>query len=157
MKKLKGEIDFQSQDGKITEFRLKTPLGVFYGVAIFNDEKDPLTPSKILGGQIAECRAYINFYNRLIEIKRYELKGVKRLAGSIPKDKHPVKMVYVVEEELQELINIRDMYKKDIQAAIAGRELYIRSRTEDKVAKKEKLDKLGAAIKALGQNTSKDS
>ncbi len=153
------DIDFDSEFG-VTVVTLKTPLGFFYGSSQINKDVDTLPPSQMIGGRIAEGRAYINFYNTLLENKRYELKGIKRLLNSSSPDKagynHILKMYDVIYNEYIELKRDKLAYQQDIKSAINGRAMYLRSRTEDKKAKKEKLDALGNAIKALGQNNSKE-
>ena len=153
------DIDFDLDFG-VTVVTLKTPLGFFYGSSQINTEEDKFPPSQMIGGRIAEDRAYINFYNSLLENKRYELKGIKRLLNSSSPDtagyNHILKMYDVISEELNELKRMKLYYQEDIKSAINGRAMYVRSRTEDKKAKKEKLDALGNAIKALGQNNSKE-
>ena len=150
----------QSSEGYITVVELTTPIGKFYGGSTFNEDKDPLKPSPILGGRIAEDRAYIQFYNKLLENKRLELKSVKRLLNSSNPEKsgynHIKKMYDIINNELEDLQTIKSFYKKDIQEALDGRRLFIQSRTEDKETKKQKLDQLGSAIKALGQTNSKE-
>ena len=65
-------------------------------------------------------------------------------------------IVEVINDALLAIDLKRDAYIKDIEDAVRGREMFVRSRTEDKEYKKQKLEELGDAIKALGQNTSKD-
>ena len=154
-----ADIDFDSDFG-ITVVTLQTPLGLFYGSSQINKDVDTLPPSQMIGGRIAEDRAYINFYNTLLENKRYELKGIKRLLNSSSPDKggynHILKMYDIISGELDELKRVKLYYQEDIKSAISGRAMYVRSRTEDKKAKKEKLEALGNAIKVLGQKDSKE-
>lgn len=158
--KVKVTKMYQSEDRSLTTVTLATPIGEFRGMAKFNPEKDPLTPSFMLGGRIAEDRAYIAFYDELIKRKTYEIKGIKRVLNSSYPNKpgwtHLIKIFISVIHERDELIDKRDRYTQDIADALEGRKLFVRSRTDDKETKKKKLEELGSAIKALGQNKSKD-
>ena len=149
-----------TSDHVYTVVELTTPIGRFYGKSTFNEDKDPLKPSAILGGRIAEDRAYIEFYNQLMINKRIELKGIKRLLDSSNPDKsgynHIKKMYDVISHELEDLKTMKQFYQRDIKEAVDGRRLFVQSRTEDKETKKQKLDQLGSAIKALGQTNSKE-
>ena len=157
---MKTKIKDITINGNETSVTIKTPLGEFTGVAYFNEEADPLQPSKILGGRIAEDRAYIKFYNELIRDKRNELKGIRRLVYSTKPDKpgfdHICHMESAIFQEYYDLKWKKLEYINDIKQAIASRKIYIQSRTEDKEEKKRKLEELGNAIKTLGQNISKE-
>lgn len=139
---------------------LQTPIGIFTGVSTFNKDEDPLEPSAIIGGRIAEDRAYIQFYNELLRDKRNELKGIKRLINSSNRSKpgmnHLIRMWSTMYYEYMELLSKRREYKQDIDAAIESRKIYVRSRIENKEEKQKKLEELGNAIKTLGQNISKE-
>lgn len=150
----------QNEDASLTTVTLATPIGEFKGTARFNFDKDPLPPSRMMGGRIAEDRAYIAYLTQLRKIKHYESKGVIRAINSLKKSSTELNylenIVEVINDALLAIDLKRDAYIKDIEDAVRGREMFVRSRTEDKEYKKQKLEELGDAIKALGQNTSKD-
>ena len=150
----------QNEDASLTTVTLATPIGEFKGTARFNFDKDPLPPSRMMGGRIAEDRAYIAYLTQLKKIKYYESKGVMRAINSLKKSSTELNylenIVEVINDALLAIDLKRDAYIKDIEDAVRGREMFVRSRTEDKEYKKQKLEELGDAIKALGQNTSKD-
>lgn len=157
---MKTKIKNVTINGNETSVTIKTPLGEFTGVSHFNEEADSLQPSKILGGRIAEDRAYIKFYNELIRNKRNELKGVRRLVYSTKPDKpgfnHICHMESAIVQEYYDLKRKKLEYVNDIKQAVESRKIYVRSRTENKEEKQKKLEELGNAIKTLGQNISKE-
>ena len=150
-------FNFDEEIG-VTIATLKTRIGTFLGSSKQNDD-DPLHPSFMVGSIIAEARAYIKFINKKIALKRYELKGLKRLKGSMPSSVegyHYVENLYdTILDEILMLKREKKAWKDQINSAIKSRELYIRIRTTDKKAKEEMLNNIKQGFKTL-ENISKE-
>ena len=155
---MKKTIDFDYNNEKnIMVATLKTSIGTFVGKAKMHPD-DPCTPSQITGGRIAEARAYLSFYKEQAKRKKLELKGLKRLLNSIPKNegyKYAQSMYNAIENEYYHLIDMITLQKAAIYNTIEARKLYIKSRTEDKQTTEEMLKKLEEGLKQL-ENINKD-
>ncbi len=148
-------VETEYNDG-YTKVVLATSIGNFIGESKKSD-KDPLPPSRLMGGQLAESRAYLKYYKELIKRKSCELKGLKRLITAMPPTKEGskyVKNLYNI--VLQEYLDLDKKYNEElgnINNIIEGRAIFVRSRTTDKKEKEKYLKDLKAAIKALGQKS----
>lgn len=144
----------------VTTVTIITDIGEFVGVARFNAEKDPLNPSAVIGGRIAENRAKLKYYKQKIKNKKYELKGLNRLLSSMPLRtkgrSYVVHTCNAIQSEINEYYDICESCKYDIETAIEGRAMYLRSRTMNKENRDKFLNELGESIKKLGKNKNKD-
>ena len=120
----------------VTTITITTDIGEFEGKAYFNADADELNPSEIIGCRIAENRAKIKYYKEKIKRKKYELKGIERLIAAMPADKsgysYAIRLRAAIQNEINEYIEWWNICEKDINAAIEGRAMYLRSRTIDK-------------------------
>ena len=107
MKRIRKEIE-HFNNGKQTLVTLYTSIGLFCGQSLFNEEKDPGSPSNIVGGSIAEDRAFIAYLNEKIRLKKAELQGLKRFIGSYYKDPavqaKAKNLLQSINEEYEELL-----------------------------------------------------
>ena len=154
---MKKNINFDyDEESGLTIARLETSIGNFCGMSCKHPD-DPLHPSFIIGTNIAEARANINMINKQLELKRYELKGLKRLKSSMPSDikgYHYVENLYdAILDEISKLKHEKKEWKRFINNAIEGRKIYIRSQTTNKKEKEEFLKRLGESINNLGKIT----
>lgn len=151
--KKRTEFDYDKETG-LTIAKLRTSKGTFFGCANIHPD-DPLPPSYSVGMSIAEARANINLINHLMKEKRCEIKAMNRLLNSMPET--AVDRIYVENlrnamiKELNDLKEDKQAVKEVIFTTIESRKLYIKSRTMDKKARDESLEKLGEAIKQLDQ------
>lgn len=154
---MKKRIDFDyDEESGLTIARLETSIGNFCGMSCKHPD-DPLHPSFIVGTNIAEARANINMINKQLELKRYELKGLKRLKGSMPSDikgYHYVENLYdAILDEVLKLKREKAEWKHFIDATINGRSIFIRSRTTNKEERGKFLKELGQRISDLNKLT----
>lgn len=149
-------IDIKTVDNT-TYITIATNIGTFTGKAVFNPDKDPLSPSEMTGGQIAEFRAYIKYYNELIKRKQAEIKGVKRLQSAAkPKTDtwyRAEHLLNTMANELEYLTSQKINYKNSIKNVIKSRGIYVRSRQTDHEARARGIKTIQDAIKFLGQNS----
>ena len=149
--KKRTTFDYDEKNGLMIA-QLRTGGKTYFGTAAKHPD-DPFPPSYSIGEKIAEARAYKNFYADKIEEKKIELKGLERLLAAMPVDatnRHYVKNLYrAICYELADLKAAKHECDERINIAIESRSIYIRSRTGDKKAKKEYLDKLGKSLKEL--------
>ena len=137
----------------VTTITITTDIGEFEGKAYFNADADELNPSEIIGCRIAENRAKIKYYKEKIKRKKYELKGIERLIAAMPADKsgysYAIRLRAAIQNEINEYIEWWNICEKDINAAIEGRAMYLRSRTIDKKERDKFFKELGSALKQL--------
>ena len=149
---MKTEI-ITSKDKETTIVVLKTKLGDFDGVAYFNSDEDPFGPSTSIGVNIAEARAYINYYKAVIREKKAEVKGLDRLLSAMPFDtegyKYALRLKKAIMDEWLEAIDGIDFFNEQIKVAIESRQLYVKSRSSSAAEKEQYLKNLGAAISSL--------
>ena len=141
----------------VTTITIATEIGEFEGRAYFNEEVDTLNPSEIIGCRIAENRAKIKYYKEKIRRKKYEMKGIDRLIAAMPSNKsgytYAVRLRAVIQKEIDEYIAEWNICERDINAAIEGRAMYVRSRTIDKKERDKFFKDLGNALKQLDTAT----
>ena len=152
MKRIRKEVETLS-NGKRTLVTLYTSIGTFYGESSFNEEKDLGKPSRIIGGSIAEDRAFIAYLNEKIRLKKAELRGLKRFIGSYYKDsctqakaRH---LLQSMNEEYEELLYERQEREENIKAAIKSRETYNRLKNIDRSARDAQMRFIQEGIAAL--------
>lgn len=149
---MKVEI-LTNEYGTLTTVILKTKLGNFKGEARFNSDEDPLNPSTSIGVNIAEARAYINYYKAVIKEKKAEIKGLDRLLSAMPADTdgymYALRLKRAILNEWLEAIDGMDFFKEQINVALESRQLYVKSRSASAEDKKRYLQNLGAAISSL--------
>ena len=157
---MKAKVIDVTVDGDITKVTIGTRIGKFTGTARFNREKDPLEPSQMTGGQIAEFRAWIKYYDELIKRKEFEIKGLKRLRSAAKVDsetwKRASNLIEGIVWEIDFLIAQRYGYKESIKSVIDSRGIYVRSRQTDHKARAQYIKNVQDAMKVLGQNSSKE-
>lgn len=151
---MKKEI-ITSKDKETTIVVLKTKLGDFDGVAYFNSEEDPFGPSISVGVNIAEARAYINYYKAVIKEKKSEIKGLDRLLSAMPTDTdgyiYALRLKRAILNEWLEAIDGMEFFIEQIKVAIESRQLYVKSRSSSAADREKYLKNLGAAIGSLKQ------
>ena len=135
MKNVKKEFIFNSLGGD-TDCIIKTNIGKFEGDSYFNHETDKGEPSEWIGCSIAEDRAMIKYTNERIALKKAEIKGLMRFIKSYYKDpKTQAKaknLLKAMNRELEDLLEEREEYRKNIKAAIKSRETYNRLKNIDR-------------------------
>ena len=150
-------IKFVSITSTCTKIVIATEIGEFEGRAYFNKEVDKLNPSEIIGCRIAENRAKIKYYKEKIKRKKYEMKGIDRLIAAMPSNKsgyaYAVRLRTAIQKEINECIEEWNICERDINAAIEGRAMYVRSRTIDKKERDKFFKDLGNALKQLDTAT----
>ena len=151
--KKKISFDYDEKAG-LTMATLKTSKGTFYGMSCKHpDDKFPSSYS--IGTNIAEARAYINLYNKLIADKTIELKGLQRLMNSMPDTNEGFHYVsnlyYAIKNERCKFKDERAYWKAIVKNNIEARGIYLRSRTTNKKEKEAYLKKLGEGIEMLGK------
>ena len=154
---MKAKVIDVTIDGDITKVTIGTRIGKFTGTAKFNREKDPLEPSQITGGQIAEFRAWIKYYDELIKRKECEMKGVQRLkdAAKIGSDAwwRANHLINTILAEICDLVDQKHIYTQSIEEVIDSRGMYVRSRQTDHKAREQYIKNVQSAMKVLGQNS----
>ena len=154
---MKAKVINVSVEGDLTKVTIGTRIGKFTGTARFNREKDPLEPSQITGGQIAEFRAWIKYYDELIKRKECEMKGVQRLkdASKFCSDAwwRADHLISAIATEICEFIEQKQEYMKAIEEVIDSRGMYVRSRQTDHKAREQYIKNVQNAMKVLGQNS----
>lgn len=157
MKRIRKEIE-HFNNGKQTLVTLYTSIGLFCGQSLFNEEKDPGSPSNIVGGSIAEDRAFIAYLNEKIRLKKAELQGVKRFIGSYYKDPaiqaKAKNLLQSMNEEYEELLYERQERENNIKAAIKARETYVRLKNVDREARANQVQAIQQGIAALKSTSS---
>lgn len=153
--------EFDEKTGTTTAIA-RTPIGEFTGVAKFNKDKDPFEPSKIVGINIAESRAYIAAYNEAIKLKREQIKGLKRIIGSCGnKDKSTIchytnQIIKSIDYEIEALKDEKKEYSDVIKYYLEARRIYLRSRSTNREEKEKYLEGIKQGLKDLGQFSSKE-
>lgn len=137
---MKHKISFDYNEAQgLTIATLKTSRGTFYGTS-YKHPDDKYSSSYIIGTNIAEARAWINFYNKEITNKKLELKGLKRLLAAMPDDKPGKEYVWrlhnAIETEIEDLKIEKALYKGEVSANIEARNIYLRSRNLSKEDRK---------------------
>lgn len=157
---MKAKVIDVTVDGDIIKVTIGTRIGKFTGTAKFNREKDPLEPSQMTGGQIAEFRAWIKYYNELIKMKELEIKGLKRLRSTVKPNsdtwKRTSNLIEAIIFEMEALEADRYSYEDAIKSAIDSRGIYVRSRQIDHKARAQYIKNVQDAMRVLGQNSSKE-
>jgi chorismate mutase len=151
--KTKVDLSFSENNGNTTA-SLHAKDKVFLGISTCNSE-DPFPPSYSIGARIAEARAYKHFYQDQINNKKNELKGVKRILYSFPKDHKDIKyiqhMYNAITKEIEELkLNIAEC-DHEIATAIESRALYVKSRRTNRKDRAEGQKKLQEAFDMLAK------
>ena len=157
---MKRQISFDyDKESGMTIATLKTNKGTFYGSSCKHPD-DTFPASYSVGMNIAEARANINLCNYLLKEKRLEIKGLKRLAAAMPEDKdgyvYILRLIDAIHEEIYDLIDLKIMWKRNINTAIESRALYINSRTTNREEREKYLKTLGEAIHNLGELSKQD-
>ena len=152
MKNISKGYTYEPENGN-TSVTIWTNIGRFFGNSRFNYEKDKGEPSEWIGCSIAEDRAMINYTNQRIALKKAEIKGLMRFIKSYYKDpKIQVKadnLLRAMTEELKELLEEREEYRKNIKAAIKSRETYNRLKNIDRGARDAQMRFIQRGIAAL--------
>lgn len=160
MKNVKKEFLFNllGGDGN-TDCIITTNIGKFEGDAYFNHAADKGEPSEWIGCSIAEDRAMIKYTNKRIELKKAEIKGLERFIKSYYKDpKTQAKaknLLKAMNRELEDLLEEKEEYCKNIKAAIKSRETYNRLKNVDRKARANQVQAIQQGIAAL-KSTSSD-
>lgn len=151
-------FDYDKEAG-LTIATLKTSKGTFYGTSCKHPD-DTFSASYSVGTNIAEARAYISLYNKLIANKTLELKGLQRLANAMPNDNEGFKYVYnlkrAIIEEKHMLKEQRAYWKAVISINIEARGVYLRSRSMNKEEKEKMRDTIKKSFEILS-NQDKDN
>lgn len=159
MKNVKKEIRYNPSSGDARVI-LNTPIGRFIEYSYFNSEKDKGEPSEWIGCSIAEDRAMIDYTNQRIALKKAEIKGLMRFIKSYYKDpKTQAKadnLLQAMTEELKELLEEREEYRKNIAAAIKSRETYNRLKNIDRGARDAQMRFIQQGIAALKNQDKND-
>ena len=152
MKNISKGYTYEPENGN-TSVTIWTNIGRFFGNSRFNYEKDKGEPSEWIGCSIAEDRAMINYTNQRIALKKAEIKGLMRFIKSYYKDpKIQAKadnLLRAMTEELKELLEEREEYRKNIKAAIKSRETYNRLKNIDRGARDAQMRFIQRGIAAL--------
>ena len=152
MKNVKKEFIFNSLGGD-TDCIIKTNIGKFEGDSYFNYEADKGKPSEWIGCSIAEDRAMIKYTNERIALKKAEIKGLERFVKSYyknPKTQAKAKnLLKAMNRELEDLLEEREEYHKNIKAAIKSREIYNRLKNIDRGARDAQMRFIQQGIAAL--------
>lgn len=152
MKNISKGYTYEPENGN-TSVTIWTNIGRFFGNSRFNYEKDKGEPSEWIGCSIAEDRAMINYTNQRIALKKAEIKGLMRFIKSYYKDpKTQAKadnLLQAMTEELKELLEEREEYRKNIKAAIKSRETYNRLKNIDRGARDAQMRFIQQGIAAL--------
>ena len=152
MKNISKGYTYEPENGN-TSVTIWTNIGRFFGNSRFNYEKDKGEPSEWIGCSIAEDRAMINYTNQRIALKKAEIKGLMRFIKSYYKDpKIQAKadnLLRAMTEELKELLEEREEYRKNIKAAIKSRETYNRLKNIDRGARDAQMRFIQQGIAAL--------
>ena len=159
MKNIKKEFFFNSLGGD-TDCIIKTNIGKFEGDSYFNHEADKGEPSEWIGCSIAEDRAMIKYINRKIALKKAEIKGLERFVKSYYKDpKTQAKaknLLKAMNKELEDLLEEREEYRKNIKAAVKSRETYNRLKNIDRGARDAQMRFIQQGITALKNQDKND-
>lgn len=150
--------EYDEKTGR-TVAKLGTELGIFIGQSFFNKEKDPLRPSRLIGGQLAENNAYQRYYQQILKNQKQELKGLNRLLAAMPDNiqgkKYAKNLYNTIKTEINETEWTLIELKERRNQIIKGRSIYIRSRTIDKKERAQMLQSLGDSLASLS-NINKD-
>ena len=159
MKNIKKEIRYSQSSGDARVI-LNTPIGKFIEYSYFNSEEDKGEPSEWIGCSIAEDRAMIDYTQARIRLKRAEIKGLERFVKSYYKDpKTQAKaknLLKAMNKELEDLIEEREEYHKNIKAAIKSRETYNRLKNIDRGARDAQMRFIQQGIAALKNQDKND-
>ena len=152
MKNIKKEIRYSQSSGDARVI-LNTPIGKFIEYSYFNSEEDKGEPSEWIGCSIAEDRAMIDYTQARIRLKRAEIKGLERFVKSYYKDpKTQAKaknLLKAMNKELEDLLEEREEYRKNIKAAVKSRETYNRLKNIDRGARDAQMRFIQQGIAAL--------
>ena len=152
MKNISKGYTYEPENGN-TSVTIWTNIGRFFGNSRFNYEKDKGEPSEWIGCSIAEDRAMIEYTNQRIALKKAEIKGLMRFIKSYYKDpKTQAKaknLLQAMNKELEELLEEREEYRKNIKAAIKSRETYNRLKNIDRGARDAQMRFIQQGIAAL--------
>lgn len=144
-------FDYDKEAG-LTIATLKTSKGTFYGSSCKHPD-DTLSASYSVGTNIAEARAYISLYNKLIADKTIELKGLQRLVNAMPNDNEGFRYVdnlkRAIIEEKNMLKEQRAYWKAVISINIEARGMYLRSRSMSKEEKEKMRDTIKKGFETL--------
>ena len=159
MKNIKKEFFFNSLGGD-TDCIIKTNIGKFEGDSYFNHEADKGEPSEWIGCSIAEDRAMIKYTNERIALKKAEIKGLERFVKSYYKDtktqSKAKNLLKAMNKELEDLLEEREEYCKNIKAAVKSRETYNRLKNIDRGARDAQMRFIQQGIAALKNQDKND-
>lgn len=152
MKNVSKGYSYEPENGD-TSVNIWTDIGRFWGYSRFNYEEDKGKPSEWIGCSIAEDRAMIKYTNERIALKKAEIKGLERFVKSYYKDpKTQAKaknLLKAMNKELEDLIEEKEEYRKNIKAAVKSRETYNRLKNIDRGARDAQMHFIQQGIAAL--------
>ena len=159
MKNISKGYTYEPENGN-TSVNIWTDIGRFWGYSRFNYEKDKGKPSEWIGCSIAEDRAMIKYTNERIALKKAEIKGLMRFIKSYYKDpKTQAKaknLLKAMNKELEDLLEEREEYRKNIKAAVKSRETYNRLKNIDRGARDAQMRFIQQGIAALKNQDKND-
>ena len=157
---MKIEFEYSENTGN-TLAKLTSKQGVFYGLAKYNEEKEPFPPSYMFGMRLAEDRVLITYYKELIRQAYLQYKGLSRAEKATRP--HKTETLHYIHGAMKAITQEIDEYKKsiehytaDIESAKDSRRLYIRSRSMSKEDRKKIKDGIKKSFETLSKINTQD-
>lgn len=111
----KGELIFAEYDPGtgISTVRIKTNRGIFEGKASVHPDEE--SPSRLVGCQYAEMRAYVKYFRYLIKLNKFAISKMKEMLKEFKGFSYPT-MTYYLTIEITKMEGDISNYKNEIKA-----------------------------------------
>lgn len=111
----KGELIFSEYDPGtgISTVRIKTDRGIFEGKASVHPDEE--SPSRLVGCQYAEMRAYVKYFRYLIKLNKFAISKMRKMIERFPYYEY-VSTKYCLRTEILKMEEDISNYKNEIKA-----------------------------------------